>query len=180
MTSVSTADTSGYQAVQDFVTFSVRADNRLIISILRNKFGCRREDFYPFYNAWMVSFLLLCFHKYCSSSVDHSLVLHCQNTKEVNIRHLIELTGRNRRQAMRKLNDLLTRVMETLWPSQEPPVPTPDTPSSPRPNRGVSSSSGALEIEFQKVNQALRNAVGFSSYRRFKKKGSLYLVVHDK
>jgi hypothetical protein len=75
------------------------------------------------------------------------------------------LTHKTRRQVMRRLNDLLNEVMETLWPTLLPPS-EPTTPRSlgGSPRVGGSTSSSHLEADLLKVNQALRNAVSERMY----------------
>ena len=90
-----------------------------------------------------------------------------QLTKDYNTRHLMKLTGKDRKQAARRLNDLLSQVTQTLWPAFDYQV----EPDSPKP-RGAGSGGGGsggrtpgssatnFETEITQLNQALRNAIG--------------------
>ena len=162
MNIVGGVDPNGYLAVQHFVTASVQSDKLLIVSQLRSKFGARDIHFHAFYRAWNVSASVFCCIYFIIYADDFYYFVDEQYTKELNVQQIIRLTGKTRRQAMRRLNDLLTRVMETLWPAFEPPALSD---SAPLLASGIKSSgrgggtSTALQDELRKTNKDLRYAV---------------------
>lgn len=76
----------------------------------------------------------------------------------------MNITGKTRRQACRRLNDFLTRVMESLWPAIESPLLSPPPPpqlSSGGAGHfgGAGDTGAALRDELRKVNEGLHQAV---------------------
>jgi len=113
------------KTMQDFVRINVQPGIMQKVPELREAFG---SNFRQFYRVWEVSRAHQCtYHCMQQPILAHFNASVQQMTKDINTRALIAATGKTRKQAARRLNDLQSRIMEALWPKVDQP-PSPSTP----------------------------------------------------